>query len=226
MRFIALSCVVLIAIFTATARADAAWDVTEAFSNTNGNPNDVWSYGWLDGSTFTLYYQPATTPEYATWISSLNGLFDHGAIWQNVSSGTRYGVDPGQVSLQPQANNEAVIIRWTAPEGFNGDINIQGQFLPGDTGNMLVAVVENGNWNSLLWQDNIPDAFNLTDSVMPGDTIDFAVYGGYFYGNTPLDATIIEVPEPSMLGLLVAGLIGLTAYTRTRKGNILDIIRM
>ena len=48
--------------------------------------------------------------------------------------------------------------------------------------------------------------FSFDQTISPGDTIDFAVYDGYGYGSTSLDARISygstsTVPEPSSLGI-------------------------
>lgn len=59
-----------------------------------------------------------------------------------------------------------------------------------------------------VWQSSNDGAFNLTIPVAPGNTIDFAVYGGYMFGNTPLDATI-TIPEPATVALLGFGVLSL-----------------
>jgi len=41
--------------------------------------------------------------------------------------------------------------------------------------------------------------------------------GSYYYGSTPLDATITTVPIPGALWLLGSGLLGLTGWRRIRK---------
>jgi Flp pilus assembly protein TadG len=65
-----------------------------------------------------------------------------------------------------------------------------------------------------VWNAVDSGAFNLATTVVPGDTIDFAVYGGYRAGNTPLDVTISVVPEPATLLLL--GLGGLAVIRKRR----------
>ncbi|MGA2063425.1 MAG: SUMF1/EgtB/PvdO family nonheme iron enzyme [Thermoguttaceae bacterium] len=42
-----------------------------------------------------------------------------------------------------------------------------------------------------------PARFDFLLDVSPGDTLDFAVYGGYIFGSTPLEATVTSVPEGS-----------------------------
>lgn len=48
--------------------------------------------------------------------------------------------------------------------------------------------------------------FSFDQTISPGDTIDFAVYDGFAYGSTPIEARISygstsTVPEPSSLGI-------------------------
>jgi hypothetical protein len=52
---------------------------------------------------------------------------------------------------------------------------------------MQVAVrLDNQPW----WQATDSGSFDLITNVASGTTIDFAVYGGYGFGNTPISATI------------------------------------
>ena len=52
---------------------------------------------------------------------------------------------------------------------------------------MLVAVYFNGQE---LWSGSDSGIFNIPLEVTAGDIIDFAVYGGYGYGNTPISVII------------------------------------
>lgn len=163
-----------------TVFGSIVWDVTADFSVDNGNPNGAWSYGWMDTgfSTFTLHqyedYGAGSTPR---WYSD-----NTASMWENMTSSTDYGVAPGQVSLHPGMNQEPCVARWTAPVGVSGPATIAGQFFPGDWGSMSVDVRING---VEVWNAVDSGAFNLATTVAPGDTIDFAVYGGYGWGNTP-----------------------------------------
>jgi hypothetical protein len=147
------------------------------FSITNGNPNGLWSYGWMptDFSTFNL-------DDLLGWQSSINTS----NIWKNTGTGTAYGVAPGQISLHPGNGTEPAVLRWTAP--FDDQYRIIGQFLPGDGGAMRVGIRQNNTW---LWQGTDAGAFDLNATVVADDTIDFTVYGGYGSGNTPLDVNIL-----------------------------------
>jgi hypothetical protein len=41
-----------------------------------------------------------------------------------------------------------------------------------------------------MWKASNSGSFDVNIKVARGDTIDFVVYGGYGYGNTPVSATI------------------------------------
>jgi hypothetical protein len=154
---------------------------TDDFSTTNGNPNGNWSYGWMpiDFSTFNLY----TTHNSYQWYGPLGGDLTP-CIWKN-TGGLSYGVPAGWLSLHPGPGHEPSVLRWTGLSA--GDICISGQFLAGDGGIMTVSVRHN---NKEVWTASDSGDFDLTANIMVGDTIDFAVYGGYGYGNTPISATI------------------------------------
>lgn len=207
-----LSAFGLIAACAGLAQAGSiTYDVTTDFSVTNGNPNGVWTYGWRNGTTFTPYTDSWNTPGSSMgWRGNVGGDGTP-LIWKNLSSSTSYGVQPGQVSLHPSPAGDASIARWTDPGGINSSITINGQFFPGDSGVMDVAIVKNGDWTNLLWSSVDSGAFSLSTTVAAGDTIDFAVYGSYAYGNTPLDARIVATtfgataPEPATLALAFVG---------------------
>jgi hypothetical protein len=44
--------------------------------------------------------------------------------------------------------------------------------------------------NREIWSKSDSGDFDLTLGVASGDTLDFAVYGSYLSGNTPISATI------------------------------------
>lgn len=192
------------------------WDAIGDFSITNGNPNGAWTYGTepLGFGTFITYLfgdnTPAGNPGWYGW----SGHEGHPPeVWYNAQSGNVYGVPPGYLSLHPAPDTAPSIIRWTAPAGVSGEASIIGQFLPGDGAAMQIAVLIN---NSIAWQATDSGSFNLKTNVNPGDTIDFAVYGGYAFGNTGLTAQITAVPEPSSIIALLGGLTGLVGLRRRR----------
>ena len=81
------------------------------FSTENGNPNGVWSYGWMpvDFSTFNLYTSRISN----RWSGELAG--DHTpCLWINNSGSTSYSVPNGWLSLHPGPGKEPSVLRWTA----------------------------------------------------------------------------------------------------------------
>ncbi|HLP78361.1 MAG TPA: leucine-rich repeat domain-containing protein, partial [Candidatus Paceibacterota bacterium] len=162
------------------------YNATDDFTIANGNPNGLWSYGWMptDFSAFNLYVNHGN-------IANGSGPMWHGwngdltpCLWKNLG-GSAYGVPNGWLSLHPGPGTQPSVLRWTAPVA--GKVNVTGQFLPGDGGYMQVAVrLNNAQW----WHVGNSGSFDLTTNVAAGSTIDFAVYGGYGYGNTPVSASI------------------------------------
>ena len=222
-RFILVPCFIVVATVTTGSVLGDAWDPTASFSNTS-NPNGPWSYGWVNNSEFQPFVSNGLDGESVpTWYGPLTsihfpGLF-YPAIWLNTSS-PAFGVQTGQLALQPGPDGEATVVQWTAPVGVSGLGNIQGQFLSGDAGIMQVGVFENGNWDSPLWSGTDSGAFNLFVPLTASDTIDFAVYGSFYSGNTPLEATItVPVPEPSTFALLAFGAMGLVVVGWMRRSG-------
>ena len=181
-----------------TPAGAVTYDPTADFSITQGNPNGVWSYGWMptDFSSFNPYANHSDigigTP---TWGRDAN--YTPG-LWKNTTDATAGGVPPGWFSLLPGSGWEPSVLRWTAPNA--GWVTVQGQFLAGAAGIMQVGVrINNQPW----WSATDAGAFNLSATVAAGDTIDFAVYGGgYANGNTPLSAAVTLYPSPVLVSTL------------------------
>jgi len=203
-----------------TAKADMIYNPTSDFSITNGNPNGVWSYGWMDNAftSFNLYggkrkQLNETSPQWYRTPSS--GDFTP-CIWRNDSSAAASGVAPGQLSLHPSSSYEASVLRFIAP--FEGDYHVVGSFLPGDIGSMAVGIRQGHTW---LWQATNAGNFDLHAQMTAGGALDFAVYNGYHFGNTPLTLTIsTAVPEPStFVAFASLSLMGVAAaaWRRRRK---------
>ena len=190
-RRLASGVVLAAAVFAAPLQAQIVYNATTDFSITNGNPNDVWSYGWMPTSfnNFNIYTNHslnalASSPQWYGW----GGDWTPG-IWKNAGT-TAYGVPTGWLSLHPGPETEPCVLRWTSP--LLGSARIQGRFLAGDSGSMLVAVRMNGQ---AVWQAVDSGAFDLLESIVPGVTVDFVVYGGYYSGNTPIEAIISLTPS-------------------------------
>jgi hypothetical protein len=195
------------------------WDVTADFSVDNGNPNGAWSYGWMDTSFTT--FTPFANHDYSlhtgcpVWHS---GFYPYqlpifGVVWKNTGTPIE-GVATGQLSLHPGYNEEPSVARWIAPGNVSGPALVTGTFYPGDSAVLSVAVRLNGVQQ---WTAVNSGAFNLAFAVAPGDTIDFAAFGGYGWGNTPLDATVTIIPEPgSLMIMALTGLLAAAARSRSR----------
>ena len=176
-----------------SASAQVVWNPTTDFSTTNGNPNGAWTYGWMDTAftAFTLY----TSNSANAWLGYLGGDGSP-AVLLNTSGSMVNGVPPGDLALHPGPGTQPAILRWTAPTGFVGTAHVVGQFLSGDSGVMQVAIRLNG---SAVWSATDFGAFDFNQVFVPGDQLDFAVFGGYQFGTTPLDMSITAsaIPEPS-----------------------------
>jgi hypothetical protein len=174
-------------------QAQMVFDATADFSITNGNPNGVWSYGWMpvDFSQFNLLTNGTTAFSGSPGWHGWNGDGTPG-IWKNLGV-EGWGVPTGFVSVHPGPGEEPAVLRWTSP--VPGAARIQGRFLAGDSGTMQVAVRKA---ETVIWQAPDWGEFELLETVSMGDTVDFAVYGGYGCGNTPLQATVTLDPyEPN-----------------------------
>ncbi len=176
------------AVFTASLQAQIVYDATADFSITNENPNGAWSYGWMptDFSQFNLDTVCENRSHGPVWVRVSGGW---PGIWKNTTGSTAWGVPPGFISIDPGLGEEPSILRWTSP--LRGFAHIQGRFLAGDSGTMLVAVRLGGQ---AVWQAVDSGEFDLLESIVPGDTVDFVVYGGYYGGVTPLEAIISLTP--------------------------------
>lgn len=209
------------ALFAALAlQASAAvYNPTTEFSITNGNPNGVWSYGYSDDpdlADLSANFTPMPDATGPNFFGIAWSAFGDRHVALNTSSATQFGVPPGMLTQHPGPLNQASLLRFTAPEAATADI--VGEYLAGDPGAMLLAVLVNG---TAVWTATDAGSFDLDATLTAGSTVDFAVYGGYVAGNTPLAVTITTtptaVPEPSSFAAF-AGLatLGLAAIRRRR----------
>ena len=208
------------AIATLAVHAGAAtYDPTAEFSITNGNPNGVWSYGYstdLDLADFSANFTPmpdAVGPNSfgIGWMA-----FGDRHVSLNTSGITQFGIPDGMITQHPGPAGDASILRFTAPEAATADI--VGQYLAGDSGTMLLAILVNG---TSVWTATDAGTFDLDATLSGGDTVDFAVYGSFVAGNTPLALTIITVPtpvpEPSSSATLAGLALLVLASTQRRR---------
>ena len=211
--FVVMGSVLLCSAQSATAQI--VWNPTTDFSTINGNPNGVWTYGWMNTAftTFTPYASSTAN----SWRGNIGGDGTP-VIWLNTSGSTSYGVPNGNLSIHPGPGTEPSILRWTAPTGTSGTAHVVGQFLAGDSGTMLVAVRFNGG---TVWSATDAGAFDFNQLFVAGDQMDFAVYGGYSYGNTPLVMSITAaIPEPAFFSILAGSLALGLAYKRRRRSAL------
>lgn len=191
------------------------WNVTSQFSAAS-NPNGQWSYGWFDSgfTTFTLFTENRNTVSDPAWYNSSLDAW----VWINNTGSTSYGVPNGWLSLAPGTGSEAPIARWTAQD--SGTVRVVGQYLVGDSREMDLMIFT-GNATTpkkdTLWTGKDAGSFDFTVSVAPNDTLNFAIYGGYSFGNTPLEATISTIPEPVTVGLLLGAGTLVLVWRRSRR---------
>lgn len=160
-------------------------DATAEFG-TDRNPNGVWTYGWMPTNFATFTPFTGVTPQSPTspgswWRSALFGPI----VWRSNLAGLNYGVAPGALSFHPNNAWEASVLRFTAPA--DGTYAFHSRFLSGDVGLMRVGIRQGGEW---LWRALDSGSVHLTRALKAGDAVDFAVYGGYGSGNTPLELTV------------------------------------
>ena len=198
-----LLCLAL-AVSLGTGFAQTTWDPTASFSVSNGNPNGVWTYGWMDtGFGAFTPYTTATANAWQGW-----GGDGTPTIWINQGATTSFGVPAGYLSIHPGPGTEPSVLRWTSP--VTGLVAMSGQFLAGDSGVMQVAIFQNTKTNT-LWSATDAGTFNFNVNVTAGDTLNFTVFGGYGFGNTPLQLSLTAVPEPAAGGLVALGMLVLAA---------------
>ena len=168
-------------------RAAAVWNVTSDFSIQNGNPNDAWTYGMVVNSQFQSYALNIDDENNRIWWQ-VGGTPQIGFKYGNPSNGTQ----TGQVYLHPGPSGQASIAQWTAPAGIISPVQVQGRFFPGDSGVMQVGIFVNSipQVATPYWHSTDSGTFNFALPVAAGDTVRFAVYGGYVASSTPLQATI------------------------------------
>ena len=128
----------------------------------------------------------------------------HNGTNSTIPYGNTTSYPPGQLGMHPGPNGQYSVIRFTALQAVL--IDIEGSYFKIDSlATTDVHILDNGGsiFDGALGTLSTV-AFSLQQSVVAGETIDFAVaYGGdgFFNDSTGLSATI-AVPEPSSLGLI------------------------
>ncbi|HXI83710.1 MAG TPA: PEP-CTERM sorting domain-containing protein [Verrucomicrobiae bacterium] len=193
-----------------------SYNAATDFSAVN-NPNGAWSYGYTFGLGTSFLLNTSNTAAYAPgvplsgWLNSTgNGGIPyalHNGTAGLVTNNTSTVYQPGQLAEQPGASNAYSVIRWTAP--FSGTFNIAATFSglssAGDSADVHILHDGLSIFNSTVSPG--PTSYSGLQSIIAGDTIDFAVGNG---GNGPNeDTTALSasiVPEPGTLGLVGMGL--------------------
>lgn len=194
MNLIKSTASVLLACIPITCAQAQTWNANLEFSVDHANPNGVWSYGWYPSTLtgpltlFTLHSNAPDSPLWGAWIAPDSTP----AIWKNTSSAAQNGVGVGQLSLHPGPHGEACAVRWTNPQrSQRGTLLARGGFQPGDAGWMQVGVRIN---DSLEFHAADSGAFELSRDNLEVEYIEFLVWQGYAFGNTPLDVDVIFIP--------------------------------
>jgi hypothetical protein len=178
------------------------------------NPNGVWTYGELFGTTFTnLTYSGSSYEDGGVPL-----------IGKNTSSSAVNGINPGQVWLA--AGIETPDARWTAPTSafYAIELVIGGTQATegGGTGN-LFAVDSGLNINGAAQTGNYSTTNNtktwviVWDYLTAGTTVDAYVPdpGGGAGADTQTYFQVTAVPEPAPVAVMTLGALGL--FVRRRK---------
>ncbi|HWL51995.1 MAG TPA: hypothetical protein VNQ90_06145 [Chthoniobacteraceae bacterium] len=214
-RFLATAALAACALFPLTGSAATIYNATDEFSVANGNPNGVWSYGWMTSgvTTFTAFSDHNATDG---WYGGPEG---DAWVWINTRGEEQYGVPEGWLSLSMDEGGAVPVLRWTAPQEVSGLVRVSGEFLAGDSASedLMIFLGDAKTPESTLWSGVNAGAFNLTVNVTPGETVNFAIQGSYYFSNTPVSLTIETIPEPDVVSLFILSDVGLMALHFRRR---------
>jgi hypothetical protein len=199
-----------IALAFAAPAAAVTYDTHLDFSDANGNPNGVYSYG------------------YETGLGGALALFTNGGptnsqpgAWTSPSVNTYLGVyDTGTSTLlHPGPNGEYSILRFTVATA--GKYFIKGAFVSegGNTTDVHVLFDGISVFDGLSDSGHLSTKFSFNQIFAANQTIDFAVgNGGNGYsGDSTLLSATLAVPEPASWALMITGFGMIGAATRRRR---------
>lgn len=213
--FVVTAAIVLLA--TCSAAQASTYNLATDFS-ADANPNGVWSYGGkerIEGAPVGAFL--LATVAYSGGLPYGGGYFGWNdglnSAWKNVDGpGSPYGIGIGQVSISSDSSATSTV-RWTAPK--EGTIDLDGYFGWGDYGVGHRGVFFN-NTQQFGETSSPAYSFSTTLAVSTGDFIDLTVWDGGAGGNTPVDATITYVPEPTTMVTLAVGSLSLLLRRKRR----------
>ena len=155
------------------------------------NPTNNWSYGSKPTKTgpFSILVSTMVDGNNKGWEYTDNK--QQGNIWKNYGSYYSHGVAPGEISIHPGETGEWTVVRWTAKE--SGNFRVVGHFGAGDVREVTYCILKN-NDNELFIKDmaETTECFDFNVAVAEGDTLDFQIGEGWYFGNTPIDIRIGE----------------------------------
>jgi len=170
------------------------------FSGTD-NPDGVWSYGYTVNGGETLFTQAFTSiPGFDYWNSG-QPVPDSFSVGKNVSGSTvtfETINDPANYLWLDPETAASVDVTFTAPAA--GTYSVTGSFLGIDTNEQAhdVEIYVNGTpvFDQEVDQYDQSQAFNLTETLAAGSTVEFAVDTGfstYEFLSTGLSAIVTDV---------------------------------
>jgi hypothetical protein len=228
-----VSTVALVALvlgLAASVQADVTYNAAADFSITNGNPNGAWSYGTqTDAGVFTAATRSRDwTARGFSDIQAWDAGVDDPSVTFNSTNAplTAFGFTWAPKSLAEDGygtngTSGWSTVRWTAPATALYDIAATFTDMSGGISPVETYVVVNGAANFVGHASVAGVSYSAANvSLAAGDYVAFISTGNSaLRAVTGVDATVTShVPEPSVLALLVTGLLGLLCYVwRKRK---------
>jgi len=200
--------------FTYIANDDPARDF---FVTTN--PSARWSYGYENtrGAAFVLYPTSGRTGAmFDFWNAGSFPNLGRNSGTATLVQGTDF-TPAMSVQFHPGPSGENSVFRWTAPA--TGTYRIHGDFVGLDNSAPTtsdVAILHNNSTASTLFSAfinayNVPQSFDVSQTLAAGDTIEFTVGFGQ-NGNNNGDATGLDVSIDPVVCTVTATISGTTSF--------------